>query len=354
MKESFRSSNFELMRIIAMIIIVAYHYTIEEGTVYQPGINVYKIFFQLYGFGGKVGVDLFFILTGYFLITQSFHLRKLIKLFFQVEFYAVFVLIIVSLFNIKILNTTQIVQLFFPLPQFNWFVRVYIILYLMVPILNTMYNNIQKKEFIYILAIGGILWFIIPEISFRKINMEFSNLVLASYLYGVGAYIRLYSIDCNPKKIILYGIAGLVLGSIILDILSSYFEFFYKRSFFFIDGTGGNSFFPLMISIGMFLYFKNLYIPYTKWINSLATTVLGIYLVHGNLLVQHYICSELFYSRVYSNSLFAPILAIFATTAIFIGCSCIDYGRQMIFKYFIHEDLYEHIEHAICNLKSKR
>lgn len=63
-----RQSNFELLRIFAMLLIILFHY------VYNGGFNLEtsefclnKCVLRTLGFGGKLGVELFVLITGYFL-----------------------------------------------------------------------------------------------------------------------------------------------------------------------------------------------------------------------------------------------------------------------------------------------
>ena len=75
-----RQSNFELIRIIAMLMIVGAHY-LGHGILKVRTANVYNAFMQgdfvnqaisvLYSPGGKTGVALFFMITGYFLCNKK-------------------------------------------------------------------------------------------------------------------------------------------------------------------------------------------------------------------------------------------------------------------------------------------
>jgi peptidoglycan/LPS O-acetylase OafA/YrhL len=83
-----RKSNFELLRVIAMIMIIAHHFAghgiqhdLEGSTAYviwRNGSLLNKIVDCLFAPGGKIGVGIFFMLTGYFLINKrSFSLKKI-------------------------------------------------------------------------------------------------------------------------------------------------------------------------------------------------------------------------------------------------------------------------------------
>lgn len=69
-----RDSRFELVRIISMIMIVAYHYTMY-GNWNKESFNTVKI--QFFRPWGQVGVALFVMITGYFLANRKSGLNKL-------------------------------------------------------------------------------------------------------------------------------------------------------------------------------------------------------------------------------------------------------------------------------------
>ena len=54
-----RESNFELLRIISMLLIVGHHYAIYSGFAFTENISVNKLIVQFFAIGGKVGVNIF-------------------------------------------------------------------------------------------------------------------------------------------------------------------------------------------------------------------------------------------------------------------------------------------------------
>ena len=100
-----RKTNFELLRIISMFMIITYHLfihgivrigyvTLEPDFWMQK--NVFNKIFALFFFpGGEVGVGLFFMITGYFLYEKKRgHISKIVLRCF---FYALISIIIILL-----------------------------------------------------------------------------------------------------------------------------------------------------------------------------------------------------------------------------------------------------------------
>ena len=75
-----RQSNIELLRVISMFWVLLGHYYVlsEYSTVDTISFN--WIGMQFLGAWSKVAVDIFVIITGYFLVNQNFRWNKVLKL----------------------------------------------------------------------------------------------------------------------------------------------------------------------------------------------------------------------------------------------------------------------------------
>ena len=84
-----RSSNIELLRIVAMLAIVAHHYVVNS-TVWEmfdpvrPTVN--SIFLQLWGMWGKTAINVFVLITGYFMCQSRLTAKRYLKIFLQIIF----------------------------------------------------------------------------------------------------------------------------------------------------------------------------------------------------------------------------------------------------------------------------
>lgn len=86
-----RNSSIELLRIISMILIVFHHFAFHGGFKWQTNSVTISHFWYnfIYG-GGKIGVNIFVLISGYFLIdrkTSVFsYIRRILKFWGQVFF----------------------------------------------------------------------------------------------------------------------------------------------------------------------------------------------------------------------------------------------------------------------------
>ena len=91
--------------------------------------------------------------------------------------------------------------------------------------------------------------------------------------------------------------------------------------------------FILLMSVFWFMAFKSYEIKYSEKINVIASTTLGIYLIHDNELVRVLIWETIFESNKYLNTLYFIPYSLGAISIVFIICSVID----LIRKYFIEK-----------------
>lgn len=83
-----RNSNLELLRIIAMLLIVADHFVLIGLGVDVPYSHNKYIASVLYS-GGPFGDVIFFLISGYFMCTSKFTGRKLVRIWGQTFFYSI-------------------------------------------------------------------------------------------------------------------------------------------------------------------------------------------------------------------------------------------------------------------------
>lgn len=87
-----RESNLELFRILTMLLIVAHHYVVLSDLpreIMTDPLSLKSIYLYIFGAWGKIGINCFVLITGYFMCTSRITLRKFVKLVGEVEFYSV-------------------------------------------------------------------------------------------------------------------------------------------------------------------------------------------------------------------------------------------------------------------------
>lgn len=87
-----RNSNFELLRIISMLLIIAHHFVVNSGVMAEfdfRNINSNMLFLQLFGMWGKTAINIFILISGYFLCEMTFTWQRWLKVYLQWKFYRI-------------------------------------------------------------------------------------------------------------------------------------------------------------------------------------------------------------------------------------------------------------------------
>lgn len=315
---------------------------------YTSELSVNKFLLQVFRSGGQAAVDFFVILSGYFLIKQQFKLKHLIKMMGEVWLYSVIILLIALYIGIDGIGFKKIIKGLLPFGINTWFAYTYFVMYLLFPFINSFLLKLSQKNYLLLLLLGFVLWFCFP--TFTKVKMQFSPLVLFCYLYSVGAYFKIFYQNKkinNALKILICGYLFMLLTTIGVDLMSLKYDCFIKKPFYFTSGQ--TNVFSLIVAIGWFLYFKDKKIKHNKYINFIASTTFGIYLLHANSLTEGYLYNSVFNNQEYFYSEFMILHAVFTIFLIFIVCSFIDYWRLT----FIEKPLFKYLNPKIDNLETK-
>ena len=141
MEKTERKSNFELLRLIAMFLVVLHHFCSHGIILYWKiapiNINPFNIqACEFLSIGGSIANNIFIIITGYFTITSSFKFKKVLKLYLQTLFYSLCIFCIFTLLSGHNLLLDSNHSLFPVNLNSYWFITNYLGLYLLSPIIN--------------------------------------------------------------------------------------------------------------------------------------------------------------------------------------------------------------------------
>ena len=318
-----RNSSLELLRIIAMIFIVASHYSVHDGFELNSINLIYnKVLLQMSTLG-SLGVNIFILISSYFLVSKEFDIKRVVKIMLQVLFYSLVIYIIFVLFgNIEFSIKSLITNCFPILFKNYWFATTYIILYILSPFLNKIVKLLKKQDLKKLIIVIFVMESILPTISLQ--NFSINSIIDFILMYMIASYIRFYSKDIilNEKKVLIitiFIILTLVLG---LDLLfpkfSSYYIFLFHR----------NSPIMIVIAFCIFLLFLNKSF-YSSFVNKIAKFTFGVYLIHDNPFIRNYIWNNIFKTSQYANSPFLILHLFLTVIIIFVICILIDYIRYI-------------------------
>ena len=303
-----RDSRFELLRILACVMIVFNHYASHgvllinqdnEYLLWKQGSFLNRLFVMLLTPGGRVGVAVFFMLTGYHLINSD-KTRKMLGIIIHTYYYAVICSIIALLcffcgnpgnYSTYGICMSLLKYLIVPITSSGWwFVTVYLLLLLLMPQINAFIRRISKRQFLFLLLYVCIFAYGIGGM----IGTPFNLLFRGCFFYLLGGYISKHYVS-NKQSFQVIRVLGFVVSWTSCALVS--FVTASNPSALHINKKVLAVFFSLtenllcipICAVLLFTIALNAKIKRNHTINKIAGYSFGIYLFHDSGLTRNII-----------------------------------------------------------------
>lgn len=325
-----------------MFLIVAHHYVVNSGVMdlmYKQPLSVNSIFLFLFGMWGKIGINCFVLITGYFMCKSKITVKKFLKLFWEIEFYKIIIYVVFVASGYEALSISGIVKAILPITSIETnFTGCFLVFYLCIPFLNILVKNMDEKQHLKLLGLVFFTYVFMGTVPKFAVSMNYVSWFTC--LYFIASYIRLY-----PKKIFRQTrtwAACMVVTAVlcIASVLCCSWvgaEIDKQVAYFFVSDS--NTFLAVCMGIFSFLFFKNLNIPQSKTINTIASSTFGVLLIHANSdTMRDWLWKSILNVKaIFYGGLDMLVLhAIISVFAIFFICVMIDQIRsQTIEKAFL-------------------
>lgn len=274
----YRNSSFELLRILAMFIIVLYHtYLYNLPDLRCPDHPIISSFFPLL----HIGVPLFVLISGYFGIKPTW--KGLLTILSVVVVYHVPLLLYHDIRHGFNLHSV----LFISDATFYWFVRAYIFLYITSPVLNHALQSMSKKK-----CIAWISTMLIISVYFGYFDKEgvLSGYSLLNFwlIYSIGFYIR------NHMRMEDMHVRYLLMAFVLLNILFFFSLYYSLNNAPIFDrimrlSFNYNSIGLILNAIIIFLLFTKIRINNSKTINYISSSMFAVYIIHEQPTIRNII-----------------------------------------------------------------
>lgn len=280
----------------------------------------------------KVAVDIFVIITGYFLVNQIFRWNKVLKLLSCTYFWGIIILLLGFLLGLSI-KTDYMYKSIFPLTPLNWFARLYLLLYISIPLFNKIINSVSKAQLGQIIIVLTTMFYTVPTLisTFISGGGYLTSYFTFGIMYMIGAYIRKYGDEKLDKLSIYAGIVSIIL--ILASILWNDIYMYDGRYIMYLTHKG-NSVVGLLSAIGIFTVFKNMKISYSPIINTVASTTFAVYLIHNNPIISDWLWNTVIQANNYFGSPFFLLHMLSITSLIFVLCSVLEWMRLKVFNKY--------------------
>ena len=350
MTQKKREVNLELLRIIAMLMVISLHY-LGKGNTMAAGITavspsdpnfineVLAWTLEALSYGA---VNLYVMISGYFLINSNVRTEKIWKLLVQVLFYSIGIFLIFLVMGKipgEMRNFYHYSVMLFPFTsQHYWFASIYMILYLLAPFMAIGLRRTNKKQtfglvIILLLCFSRVMKYLFPNMVMH--DEQGYGIIWMIVVFVIAIYIRRF-VPVNVKRRWLY--FGIYIGASALTVGVTFLLAFVYNTTGHLDNFvnylyGYNSPTVIAASVGLFLFFRTLNIRaegFGKVVLFVAPLTFGIYLLH-----EHYLLRNLWVDFWKVNAVFTTPLFILhyvgVVLAVFIIGALAEWLRRLLF-----------------------
>ena len=282
-----RDSNLELFRIISMLGIIAHHYVVNSGLtspnspLWQNVLSGPSLFLLVLGAWGKIGINCFVLITGYFMCQSHITARKFVKLLAEVMFYNIVFYLVFLLSGYEAFSLKALIKTLMPITSIAQnFTGTYLVFFLCIPFLNILVHNMTEMQHARLLLLSSFMYIFFGTVKLLPVTMNYVSWYIV--LFFIASYIRLY-----PKKLFdstrfwgwMTSITVLLSAASVVACAWMGTKIGRNAPFFFVSDS--NTFLAVATGLSSFLWFKNLKIR-SRFINIVASTCFGVLMIHAN------------------------------------------------------------------------
>jgi surface polysaccharide O-acyltransferase-like enzyme len=341
-----RNGNIELLRMVATFMVIMLHLYGKSGLLVplseDGSINAHLV--AIFEAICISCINIYVLISGYFLVTAKFKIGRLLELIFETMFYGVLVFAIAVATGLTSWGDMALndkLKVIFPVHMgVYWYVSVYCIFYCMMPVLAAGVGAIGKKAHLTVIWLMLIYLSIFKSIVPFRPGIEDNGYSIEWFLtlFLIASYMRLYGIkwlDSYKKGLAVFAGATAL---IYLEYFAIQMVLKYTGKLNFISTVSYhyNHIFVLLAAMGLFATFlhkKEMSVRLSKIVCALSPMTLGIYLFHEHELIRFEWQKWL---HVNDLSDYNPVMFILASFGIglivYVAGTFTDYIRIQIFK----------------------
>lgn len=331
-----RESNFEVLRTIAMFFIVVYH-CLTHGVGVGYGFNSDNpihlsnvMFSDLMLVFSSIAVNLYVMISGYFLVDLDFKPSRIVRTWSYACFYSFLITLLFMALAIVPFNIISVGKSLFPISSdAYWFVTQFVGLLILSPFLAMLARQLTYRQYLALLIGGAFICLsIIPDFPLgKRYYVAHGNSVWSfAYLFLIAGFIK------HHLKKVPMGRLSVIVGLLTLLILLCEVIGGYNHgsiSLYWLNYNG----LALLLSVAVFVLVRQLQIPEKglwRVLIKAAPYSFGVYLIHDHLLVREWLWNTLSLPS-YCDTLVYPIMVIGFCLVIFVVCATIETIRKKLF-----------------------
>lgn len=335
-----RESNFELLRIIAMFMVLILHADFQAlgapdkiEIINHPMAATIKVLFEM---ASIVAVNVFVLISGWFGIRPSF--QGISKFIFQCLFFSLGIYTVVLIKGDVQFSIRGLADCFAMMGGGYWFITSYICLYILSPVLNAFMDNTEKNTY---------RWVLIAFFVFQTIYAFCSG--GASFFvkgYSAMSFIGLYMLAGYFKRYVDISKYSRKIWPCVYIACTLFLTlFFISAEFYGISAISSRLTIytnPIVIlsSLSLLLMFAKVRIQ-SRVINWIGASSFAVYLLHtnSNIYITYYIKGV--QNLVHGYTLLSFILVIAYIVLWYFLAILIDKLRSVLYDFIFRSNRYK-------------
>lgn len=356
-KEKIRYFGLDCLRIVSMCMIVIIH-IVNKGLDIEVIHTSYDVLNEYILALVLCAVNIFVLVSSFFLLNDNnIKVGKIVRTCMEcwtINFVVSAILFFVG--NVTF-SKEEIIYVIFPiLSRRNWFINVYLLLYVIHPFLNLIIKRLQEKEYkilLFILIMAFSVWpSIMPNRNWTFDVMYGYSIGWFICLYFIMGFIKIYKIQCRIQKlklVVMYIFlgGGMLFCKIFIEVigekLSSSMITNMSNIWYCYDAL------PVLgMSISIFMLFVKIKEPRSvqikRTITFLGKSTLGVYIIHDHFKLREILWKSIIPVSDFANNWYIIFLYPMIAICVYIVCSLIYNAISFIIGLFL--------EDKFCKLKT--
>lgn len=332
-----RKSNFELLRIVAMLMVTAHHLVLHNATgVWSMEFGPARLFISVFMLGmGKAGVLVFFGITAWFLCDRGVTYRSVLRkiwvmerelLFYSLGLYAASRAFLPGLAQDG-LGWQSVTPL---LMNLWWYPTTYAVFLLVVPALLRGLRSLGREGHGSLVVVVFLAWGLLQGL--RPINVPTNDdIVVFCALFTVISYYRWYMKPLSARAgaaMVLAGVLAIAYG----------FVWYYLDD---PTNAGMQGYLSdewklpaVLVALGLLVGFSHLSFS-SKWVNCVAASSFAVYLISEYPTIRTLLWKVAFDMGPVYVTPFAVPIACAVVAGVFLALVTIDAVRRALFSLLL-------------------
>lgn len=328
-----RDERLDIIRIFSLLCVISVHFLLNSGFYEQDVYGKRMLAMCIYRSLFIICVPMFITLTGYLMNKKELNLKyykgiiKVLVVYFICS-------VIYAVFEKLYLKENITIRIFiknilsFAGTKYSWYIEMYTGLFLLIPFLNLIFNNLKDKKQTQVLLLTLVMMIGIPAVvnifkfysidwwkspatdnSYVKLLPSWWTTIYPIFYYFLGAYLNKYTVKVSKMWNIIF-----VLIMVFLDGIFNYYRSYGSK---FIWGEW-NTYYSAIVMLTTFLVFNLLLKIRFKSVNkfrskilkTLSNASLGAYLISCVFDIIYYDKLKNIIQCIPDRFKFAPLMII--------------------------------------------